>query len=160
MGPGFARRFGPTTRRVPDSFNSLGSTDETMESESWPCQPVAVTRSRSDWEPRCQRRIGATRPLHRRRGRHHDHPGGRQPMDPEREQLRAPLGAGRRRVQEGDGRDCQHRRAAARHVLRRRVGPARRRYRSGPGLQPGELPAVHGRPAQQVPERAQPVRRR
>ena len=46
------------------------------------------------------------------------------------------------------------------HVLRRRVGPARRRYRSGPGLQPGELPAVHGRPAQQVPERAQPVRRR
>ena len=32
MGPGFARRSGPTTRRVPDSLNSLGRTDETIES--------------------------------------------------------------------------------------------------------------------------------
>jgi hypothetical protein len=32
MGPGFARRSVPTTRRVPYGFNSLGSTDETIES--------------------------------------------------------------------------------------------------------------------------------
>ena len=81
-------------------------------------------------------------------------------MDPEREQLRTPVGPGRRRVQEGDGRDRQHRRAAARDVLQRRVGSAGRRHRSGPGLQPGDLPAVHGRPAQQVPEPAQSVRGR
>ena len=32
MGLGFARRFGPTTRWVPDT--TIGSTDETLESES------------------------------------------------------------------------------------------------------------------------------